>query len=62
MKFENSKNSKKIQSLSLSNDNFPIEIFLIDGFSNLFQFDRDVNGGGIMLYVRELYKVLMFKN
>ena len=34
-------------------DRPPIGNFLTDRFSALFQSDRDTNGGGIMLYVRE---------
>ena len=34
-------------------DNFPEGQFLIKGFHSPFRFDRNRNGGGIMLYVRE---------
>ena len=34
-------------------DSFPIENFLIDGFSQPYRIDRNSSGGGIMLYVRE---------
>ena len=34
-------------------DSFPKGQFLIDGFHSPFRFDRNKNGGGIMLYVRE---------
>ena len=34
-------------------DSFPVGNFVIDGFSTPYQLDRDSNGGGIMLYVRE---------
>ena len=34
-------------------ESFPIGNFLIDGFSTPIRSDRDANGGGIMLYVRE---------
>ena len=34
-------------------DSFPIAIFLIDGFSTSYRLDRDSNGGGLMLFVRE---------
>ena len=34
-------------------DNFPVRSFVIDGFSTTYRLDRDSNGGGIMLYVRE---------
>ena len=40
-------------SLSLSNDNFSTGNFLINSFSTPFWSDRDANGGGILLYVRE---------
>ena len=32
---------------------FPVNQFLIDGFSPPYRLDRHDNGGGIMLYVRE---------
>ena len=32
---------------------FPVNQFLIDGFSPPYWLDRHANGGGIMLYVRE---------
>ena len=32
---------------------FPVNQFLIDGFSPPYRLDRHANGGGIMLYVRE---------
>ena len=32
---------------------FPDGQFLIDGFHRLFRFDRNKNGGGVLLYVRE---------
>ena len=34
-------------------DSFPESQFLIEGFHSPFRFDRNRNGGGIMLYVRE---------
>ena len=34
-------------------DNFPIGIFLIDGFSTPYRLDRNSNGGGLMLFVRK---------
>ena len=34
-------------------DSFPLGQFLIDGFHMSFRFDRNENGGGILLYVRE---------
>ena len=34
-------------------DSFPIENFLIDLFSLLYRLDRNSNGGGLMLFVRE---------
>ena len=32
---------------------FPVDNFVIDGFSTPYRLDRGSNGGGIMLYVRE---------
>ena len=32
---------------------FPVGNFVIDGFSTPYRLDRDSNGGGVMLYVRE---------
>ena len=32
---------------------FPVDNFVIDGFSTPYRLDRDSNGGGIMLHVRE---------
>ena len=34
-------------------DSFPEGQFLIEGFHSRFRFDRNRNGGGILLYVRE---------
>ena len=34
-------------------DSFPEAQFLIEGFHSLFKFDRNINGGGIMLYVQK---------
>ena len=34
-------------------DRFPVGNFVIDGFGTPYQLDRNSNGGGIMLYVRE---------
>ena len=34
-------------------DNFPEGQFLIEGFHSPFRFDRNRNGGGIMIYLRE---------
>ena len=34
-------------------DSFPVGSFVIDGFRTPYRLDRDSNGGGIMLYVRE---------
>ena len=34
-------------------NSFPEAQFLIEGFHSPFRFDRNINGGGIMLYVRE---------
>ena len=34
-------------------ESFPVGQFLIDGYSVPFRFDRNGNGGGILLYIRE---------
>ena len=34
-------------------DSFPIGKFLINGFNPTYRLDRDLKGGGIMLYIRE---------
>ena len=34
-------------------DNFPVGQFLIEGFYTPYRLDRNSNGGGILLYVRE---------
>ena len=34
-------------------ESFPIGQFLIDGYTVPFRFDRNGNGGGILLYIRE---------
>ena len=34
-------------------ESFPVSQFLIDGYSVLFRFDRNGNGGGTFLYIRE---------
>ena len=34
-------------------DTFPHSQFFIEGFSTPYRLDRDSNGGGILLYVRE---------
>ena len=34
-------------------DSFPEGQFFIKGFHSSFRFDRNRNGGGVMLYVRE---------
>ena len=34
-------------------NSFPVSQFLIDGYSPPFRLDRDSNGGGIILFVRE---------
>ena len=36
-----------------TDDSFPVANFVIDGFSTPYRSDRDSNGGGIILYVRE---------
>ena len=40
-------------SESKLDDSFPCSQFLIDGFHTPFRFDRNKNGGGILLYIRE---------
>ena len=34
-------------------DTFPANQFLIEGFSSPFRLDRDPNGGGVIIFVRE---------
>ena len=34
-------------------ESFPVGQFLIDGYNLPFGFDRNGNGGGILLYIRE---------
>ena len=34
-------------------NSFPVSLFLIDGYTPHFRLDRDNNGGGIILFVRE---------
>ena len=34
-------------------ENFPVGQFFIDGYNVLFRFDKNGNGGGILLYIRE---------
>ena len=34
-------------------DSFPVGQFLIDGFQQPFSFDRNKNGGGILLYIHD---------
>ena len=36
-----------------ADDSFPNGNFLIDGFSTPYRLDRNSNGGGLMLFVRE---------
>ena len=45
-------------------ETFPEGQFLMDGFTPPYRMDRNVNGGGIALYVREdaPYKQISFKN
>ena len=40
-------------SESKLDDSFPHGQFLIDGFHTPFRYDRNKNGGGILLYVRQ---------
>ena len=41
-------------------NSFPVGNFVIDGFSTPYRLDRDSNGGGIMLYVREDIPSILF--
>ena len=52
---EQVKGSKDILMVSETKleDSFPKAQFLIRGFHSPFRFDRNINGGRIMLYVRE---------
>ena len=34
-------------------DTFPVDQFVLEGFSKAFRIDRNKNGGGILLFVRE---------
>ena len=34
-------------------DTFPTEQFLVNGFSELYRLDRNRNGGGVMIHIRE---------
>ena len=34
-------------------DTFPVDQFVLEGFSKPFRVDRNKNGGGILLFVRE---------
>ena len=34
-------------------DSFPISQFKVEGFAEPFRLDRDKNGGGILIYVRD---------
>ena len=34
-------------------DTFPVDHFVLEGFSKPFRIDRNKNGGGILLFVRE---------
>ena len=34
-------------------ESFPVGKFLVDGYSVAFSFDRNGNGGGVLLYIRE---------
>ena len=46
------------------NQSLPIGQFFISGFSSPFRLDRDRNGGGVLLYIREDIpsKVLALEN
>ena len=58
-KFElfNNQIKANIDTLMISetkiDNTFPHSQFFIEGFSTLYGLDRDSNGGGILLYVRE---------
>ena len=40
-------------SVTILDNSFPEDQFLIKGFHSPFRFERNKNGGGIMLYVQE---------
>ena len=42
-----------IKSKTKLDESFPVGQFLMDGYSVPYPFDRDGNGGGILLYIRE---------
>ena len=43
-------------------ESFTVSQFLIDGFSTPFRLDRNDNGGGILVYVREDIPAKFIKN
>ena len=45
-------------------ETFPEGQFLMDGFTPLYRIDKNTNGGGIMLYIREdiQSRQILFKN
>ena len=44
-------------------DSFPVGQFLIAGFQQPFRFDRNKNGGGILLYIHDnIPAKLVFKD
>ena len=43
------------------NSSFPVNQFLIDGFSPPYRLDTHANGGGIMLYVREVFHLNLYQ-
>ena len=54
----------QIVSETKLDNNFPVSQFLIDGYTPSFRLDRNNNGGGIMLFVKEdiLCKLLSIEN
>ena len=49
--------AKNVDILAVSetklDESFPTSQFLIDGFKKPFRYDRNTNGGGILVYFRE---------
>ena len=43
-------------------DSFPVGQFLIDGFQQPFRFDRNKNGGGILLYIHDNIQAKLVSN
>ena len=59
-KFENLKHIIKdkldilILTESKTDNSFPASQFIIEGFSPPYRLDRDINGGGVFIYVSEM--------